>query len=108
MIGETNNELGGSEYFSLIFNKEGNVVPRVNLETLSNKMEALLKANDQKLILSCHDCSEGGLSVALSEMLMAGGFGAELSLNELAGNAERVDYKLFSESNGRWIVEVSP
>jgi len=41
-------------------------------------------------------------------MCFAGGLGADVDIDDLPGNAERVDYKLFSESNGRWIVEVRP
>jgi phosphoribosylformylglycinamidine synthase len=70
-------------------------------------MTALLKAIDLNLVESLHDCAEGGLAVAIAEMLISGGFGAKISISNLPGNAKRADYKLFSESNGRWIVEVS-
>ena len=41
-------------------------------------------------------------------MLFAGNLGAEVSIENLPGTAKRDDYKLFSESNGRWLVEVKP
>ncbi|PIW63625.1 MAG: phosphoribosylformylglycinamidine synthase, partial [Candidatus Omnitrophica bacterium CG12_big_fil_rev_8_21_14_0_65_50_5] len=57
---------------------------------------------------SAHDCSEGGLAVALAEMAFAGGFGATLRLDNVPykGSLTRDDVILFSESNTRFVVEV--
>ena len=107
LIGETFNELGGSEYFKQVHNEWGKTVPRVHPEKTKAKMGALQKAMGEKRIASCHDIAEGGLAVALSEMLTSGGFGAEISIKKLSGSAKRGDYKLFSESNGRWLTEVT-
>jgi phosphoribosylformylglycinamidine synthase len=85
----------------------GKVAPRVSPGKTKAKIEAILKAMGQDLILACHDLAEGGLAVALSEMLFAGGFGANISVKGLPGEAKRTDFKLFSESNGRWLVEIS-
>ncbi len=62
------------------------------------------------LVVSCHDCSEGGLAVALAEMAFAGGLGIEADLRGLPKNkdCDRADAQLFSESNSRYIVEVEP
>jgi phosphoribosylformylglycinamidine synthase len=62
------------------------------------------------LIRSMHDCSEGGLAVALAEMAFSGGFGVTARLDKVAykGKAKRDDAILFSESNSRFIVEVEP
>jgi phosphoribosylformylglycinamidine synthase len=62
------------------------------------------------LVASCHDCSEGGLAVALAEMAFAGGLGIEADLRGLPKNkdCDRTDAQLFSESNSRYIVEVEP
>ena len=57
---------------------------------------------------ACHDLSEGGLAVAISEMALAGGLGADLNLLKLPSNsALRDDFLLFSESNSRFLVEVA-
>ena len=103
-IGETKAELGGSEYYKLR-HVEGGVVPRTEPEVLMQSMNALREAMQAGLIASCHDLSEGGLGVAVCEMLLGGDIGASI---DLAGvNPElRSDYKLFSESNTRWVVEV--
>jgi phosphoribosylformylglycinamidine synthase len=62
------------------------------------------------LVVSCHDCSEGGLAVALAEMAFAGGLGIEADLRGLPKTKDctRTDAQLFSESNSRYIVEVEP
>jgi phosphoribosylformylglycinamidine synthase len=108
IIGETDSELGGSEYFARVYPEQapGKVVPRVYPDKFKAKMEFLFSAMDQNFILSCHDIAEGGLAVALAEMCFAGSFGANVDICHLPGKAERDDYRLFSESNGRWIVEV--
>ena len=106
LVGETYNELGGSEYFKQVHNSWGKVVPRVNPKKTKAKMNALLQASSLKLLASCHDLSEGGLGVALTEMLASGGYGAEVSIRKINGAVKRPDYRLFSESNGRWLTEV--
>jgi len=104
LLGRTQRELGGSEYTKL-FHKTGEVVPKVDVDTLKDKMNFLLDVMDTKLIRSCHDLSNGGLAVAVSEMLIAGDLGAQIHLPKAD---LRSDFKLFSESNGRWIVEIKP
>jgi phosphoribosylformylglycinamidine synthase len=73
-------------------------------------MEALSRATRQKLVRACHDLSEGGLGTALAEMAFAGRLGVNASLKDipLGEVIERDDYILFSESNSRFLVEVSP
>jgi phosphoribosylformylglycinamidine (FGAM) synthase-like enzyme len=69
---------------------------------------AVTKAVDLGLIKACHDLSEGGLAVTAAEMALAGGCGMELDLGKVASKAVgRNDFVLFSESNSRFLVEVS-
>ncbi len=70
----------------------------------------MASATDKGLVRACHDLSEGGLSVALAEMAFSGGLGAHIDLKKVpqAGDLLRDDYLLFSESNSRLLVEVSP
>ncbi len=72
-------------------------------------MELLSKATAAGLVRACHDCSDGGLGVALAEMAFAGGLGASAALKDVPlGEAiTRDDFILFSESNSRFLVEVS-
>lgn len=105
-VGKTYQELGGSHYF-MVNGKKGGVVPRVKPEKALKLMKKLSSAISKGLVTSAHDCSEGGIAVALSEMLFSGGFGAEVSLKKVPRSAvKRDDVLLFSESNTRFIVEV--
>ena len=109
IVGGTRCELGGSEYLKtrgLI----GNSVPEVEPQQSKNLMESLSTATKKGLVRSCHDCSEGGIGVAVAEMAFAGGLGASINLKEvpLGEPIDRDDFILFSESNSRFVVEVSP
>jgi len=107
-VGETLNEMGGSHYWKLK-GSLGNSVPRVNPDKGKRLMDRLSRAISAGLIRSCHDCSEGGLGVALAEMAFAGGLGMELSLKRAprSKDVREADTLLFSESNTRFVVEVS-
>jgi phosphoribosylformylglycinamidine synthase len=109
IVGETKNELGGSHYYKTKGHTGANV-PKVDLETAPKTAEKISTAIDKGLIVSCHDCSEGGLAVALAEMAFAGGLGIEADLQGLVKSEDcgRIDTQLFSESNSRYIVEVEP
>ncbi|MFO8110478.1 MAG: phosphoribosylformylglycinamidine synthase subunit PurL [Thermoplasmata archaeon] len=102
LVGETKNELGGSEYYEFSKGSSGRV-PSVDVNNLKTSMEEMLSAQSMGLIHSCHDVSSGGLAVALTEMCIAGDVGVEVKIQP----EFRDDLYLFSESNTRWIVEVS-
>jgi phosphoribosylformylglycinamidine synthase len=60
-------------------------------------------------VASCHDCSDGGLGVALAETAFSGGHGLEIDLKAVpAQGIVRNDELLFSESQSRFVVTVSP
>ncbi|MGA2323056.1 MAG: phosphoribosylformylglycinamidine synthase subunit PurL [Sedimentisphaerales bacterium] len=109
IVGETKNELGGSHYSSLD-NKYQGEVPKVDLKMAPKIAHKISDAIAKGLVVSCHDCSEGGLAVALAEMAFAGGLSIEADLRGLPKNkdCDRIDAQLFSESNSRYIVEVEP
>ncbi|UCD92208.1 MAG: phosphoribosylformylglycinamidine synthase subunit PurL [Methanobacteriota archaeon] len=105
LVGETRKEMGGSEYYSLrgAFSP---AVPTVEIDVLKRSMSSILSSINKGLIRSCHDISHGGLAVALSEMCLGGDLGANVDLSTLGDL--RFDFKLFSESNTRWLLEVDP
>ena len=109
VVGETKNELGGSHYYKINGHLGANV-PTVDLETAPKIANRISTAIAQGLAVSCHDCSEGGLAVALAEMAFAGGLGIEADLRGLpkSKDCSRTDTQLFSESNSRYVVEVEP
>jgi phosphoribosylformylglycinamidine synthase len=108
VLGETFEELGGSEYFA----EKGFVgsrVPRVYPEKALLLYRRLHQAIRQGLIRSCHDCSDGGLGVALAETAFAGGLGMNVDLRKVpSSGVERNDHLLFSESQSRFVVTLDP
>jgi phosphoribosylformylglycinamidine synthase len=101
---QTQKEMGGSEYYVALNISDGEV-PDTDSVILKNCMKGLLASVEKQYISSCHDVSEGGIGVCISEMSIGSDIGAEIDLSEV--NPElRSDFKLFSESNTRWIVEV--
>lgn len=105
VVGETKNELGGSEYLALRGQLGANV-PTVNAKHFRVAYERLSCAIAQGLVASCHDCSDGGLGVALAESAFAGGFGMEIDLARVPAESDIV--AMFSESQGRFAVTVPP
>jgi phosphoribosylformylglycinamidine synthase len=106
VLGETFQELGGSEYYA---SKGfiGNSIPRVDPKKALALYRRLYLAIRQGLIQSCHDCSDGGLGVALAEIAFAGGLGMNIDLRKvLRSGVDRNDFLLFSESQSRFVVTV--
>lgn len=120
-IGATYIEFAGS-HFSLIRNLEGGQVPVVRPRQAWAIFEALHQCIQAGWIVACHDLSEGGLAVAISEMAFAGRLGAELDIAAIKINASDDQggtpsapdlvpndlVRLFSESNSRFVIEVRP
>jgi phosphoribosylformylglycinamidine synthase II/phosphoribosylformylglycinamidine synthase I len=104
LLGETRDELGASHY-AAIHNLEGGTVPQP-IQNPLERYRALHRAISSGLVQSAHDCSEGGLAVALAEMSLAGRLGVVANTLELA-SLEPFQI-LFSESAGRMILEVRP
>ena len=103
VVGETRDEMGGSLLFRKFGGEKGEV-PETDIPRLKRLMDELLQAMDEGLVISCHDCSDGGIAVAVAEMCISGHIGAEIDTSAMPGEDFRV--KLYSESCSRWIVEV--
>jgi len=103
VIGETRDEMGGSALYRR-YGGSGGTVPTVDSAALRSRMDLLLGAMSKGLVRSCHDCSDGGLAIALAEMCLGGDLGFEGDLGALGDLPTAV--KLFSESNSRFVVEV--
>ena len=105
IVGLTRRELGGSEYYRLM-GLSGGVVPRV-YDQARRVFEGMVRAIDEGVVRSCHDPSEGGIGVAIAEMCLASGYGAQVYISKIpVAEALRDDAVLFSESNTRFVVEV--
>lgn len=108
ILGTTRPELGGSEYWASL-GYVGNSIPEVRIDENIIIYRALERAIGEGLVASCHDCSDGGLAVALAETSFSGGLGMKVDLSKaFIEGVERNDELLFSESQGRFVVTVSP
>ncbi len=108
MIGTRRDELGGSAYYEALELGLGANVPTVDWEAERAAIYAVIDAISEGLVAACTDISDGGLAVALAEMVMGpygrGDVGAEIEIDGVL-NGLRVDKALYSESGG-FVVEV--
>jgi phosphoribosylformylglycinamidine synthase len=105
LLGEPTAELGGSEYLARIHNVVAGAPPRCDLVRERAVIDSLLEAITAGLVGSAHDCSEGGLAVAIAECAMGdreGMLGADVDLGTWASLPLRA--LLFGEAQARIIV----
>jgi phosphoribosylformylglycinamidine synthase len=113
LVGMTKAELGGS-HLSLVEGLAGGRVPTVDAAAAKRTFAALHAAISAGWVRACHDLSEGGLAAAAAEMAFAGELGISLRLSDVpqelgdVAGAERDACLLFSESNTRFLCEVTP
>jgi phosphoribosylformylglycinamidine synthase len=105
LIGETFGWLGCSLYLREVGGREEGAPPPVDLAAERRHGELVRALCEQGLVEACHDLSDGGLYVALAEMALASGIGADLSLPE---DCESPMAWLFGEDQGRYLLAVAP
>ncbi|ABN57558.1 MULTISPECIES: phosphoribosylformylglycinamidine synthase subunit PurL [Methanoculleus] len=103
VVGETGEELGGSEYLAHL-GVEGGTVPSLDIETAKVRYGRMTGAIEKNLLASAFPVTHGGLLVALAKVAIAGRAGMDLTIT----GGMRPDTYLFSESLGRLIVTVAP
>lgn len=103
LLGETLPELGGSEYLRLIHKRAAGMPPQLDLQREAALQRFLLQQIQQGRVRSTHDCSEGGLAVALAEAAVGGEIGCQVALDSTL----RDDMVLFAESQSRVVVSVA-
>jgi phosphoribosylformylglycinamidine synthase len=103
LVGESLEELGGSEYLKVEHGLVAGRPPALDLELERDVQAAVRDAIRGFMVKSAHDCSEGGIAVTLAESCLAGGIGADVHLEDgLAPVAS-----LFGETQSRIVVTVS-
>src|SRR5437762_7095163 len=112
VLGETRAELGGSVVWEALHGFVGGMPPRVDLSAERRLVDFLVAGAERVLFRSAHDCSQGGLGVALAEVAMGGpheetGFGLDVDLTSYGFRLAAVEL-LFSESHGRAVVTCPP
>jgi phosphoribosylformylglycinamidine synthase len=108
LLGATREDLGGSEYLKVIHAREQGSPPLLNMDTEKALHECVLALVRGGLVQSAHDCSDGGLAVALVESCISGPdrkLGAVVRLNP--GRLRR-DAVLFGESQSRVVLSAKP
>ncbi len=113
LLGETHEELAGSEYARLRHQEEGSdptagQVPRVDATQNLKLYRAYYRAVTDNLVASALSLGRGGLGFGLAKMAMAGRLGLTIDLAQVGGTAKNTDSLLFSESQGRILATVNP
>ncbi len=98
---QTAQTLSGSEYLEAVHGTVGGL-PKVDLDAELRLQKLILQLNAEGLLLSAHDCSEGGLAVTLAESAILGNVGFEGALDL----GSRLDAALFGEAQGRIVVSL--
>jgi phosphoribosylformylglycinamidine synthase II len=112
LLGSGRGELGGSEYLKVVYDQVGGVPPHLDLESERALHQLLVALSVDRLIRSAHDCSDGGVAMALAECCFASDDrGAEASIGAVSvARDPRLNQAaaLFGESSSRVIVSASP
>jgi len=107
LIGQNKEELGASEYLNTIYKQTKGNVPKLDLQSEKKMQTTLLNVIKDNLIESAHDCSEGGLAIALCESCISNKnkqFGAKIEIE----NEIRTDAFLFGETQSRVVISCKP
>jgi phosphoribosylformylglycinamidine synthase len=104
LVGTTKSELGGSEYYEDVLGVQKGIVPRADAKADARVYSAIVKLVRSGLTSAVHDCSKGGLGVAVAEMCIPNSVGATIDLARISSTNLASDEALFSESHGRFIL----
>jgi phosphoribosylformylglycinamidine synthase len=121
LLGATGGRMGGSAYWTYVRDYVGGEQPAVDLEAEVKLQRLLVEAARRRLLRSAHDCSTGGIAVAVAEAGIGGpyavhGYGAEVDLSQVqvdqlasgpAGDSEEVRL-LYAEDGARAVVSCAP
>ena len=108
VLGRDLGEVGGSEY---LFQQTGQLLgdaPTMDLAAEANLQALCRELSSESLILSAHDCSEGGLAVALAESLMDAHASLGAHMTKWPSPEIRADFALFGETQSRLVISMNP
>jgi phosphoribosylformylglycinamidine synthase len=106
LLGRTREDLGGTEYLKVLHHREQGSPPLLNLEDEQAVQACTIRLIREGVVQSAHDCSDGGLAVALAECCISGAEGRIGAVVELARDGLRRDALLFGESQSRIVLSV--
>jgi phosphoribosylformylglycinamidine synthase II len=104
-IGKAFGHLSQSTFYEEIYSLSEGPPPEVNLSNEKNNGLSVLKLINNKLVVSVHDISSGGLIIALTEMSLASQYGLKINKPKTLSNL--MEY-FFGEDQGRYLIEIEP
>ncbi len=104
LLGPQTDHCGGSEYLACVHGQVTGQAPPIDLDVEARVQSVCRQLVRQGLVNSAHDCSQGGLAVALAECAMAGGIGFTV---DIPGDG-RADGLLFGEGQSRIVISLPP
>ncbi|MFP5378736.1 MAG: AIR synthase-related protein, partial [Vicinamibacteria bacterium] len=111
VLGDNRGELGGSEYLARVYDVVAGAPPRLDLAAERALQQLIVALVRERLVQSAHDCSEGGLAVAVAECAFdTGGIGATIDVPAVDGvpHGFATNATLFGESASRIVISVAP
>jgi len=108
LLGKSKEDLGGSEYLKVLHHREQGSPPLLSLDAEKSLHDFLLTVIREGMVQSAHDCSDGGLSVALAECCISAPDTRRGAMVTLALDTLRRDALLFGESQSRVVLSVKP
>jgi phosphoribosylformylglycinamidine synthase len=108
LLGRTREDLGGTEYLKVLHHREQGSPPLLNLEDEKAVQACTIRFIREGLVQSAHDCSDGGLAVALTECCISGSDEPLGAVVQLSLDGLRRDALLFGESQSRILLSVKP
>jgi phosphoribosylformylglycinamidine synthase II len=107
LVGETLPEMNGTEFQRLSLGQVKGIPPRYRPEEEKRSMEIILEAHDKGLIRSCNNVGRGGIAIGLMKMALNSRYGFKLNLDYIPGTVSSLAQRLFSETSGRYLAEVT-
>ena len=104
MLGKKGGHLSCSAFEEVFYNTASNNPPEIDLNQEQRNGEAILSLIQEKIISSCHDISDGGMIVAICEMIMRDSLGATIDMID----DDTMMGQLFGEDQSRYIITISP
>jgi phosphoribosylformylglycinamidine synthase II len=104
LIGHTKEELGGSEYYLSYHRSDSGKIPKLDLAEDKRNASAVSNLISSGVVKRVHDCSNGGIAIALAELAINGNTGFDIDISLASNTCNRIDSLMFSESNSRYVV----
>jgi phosphoribosylformylglycinamidine synthase len=104
-LADVESEFGSSEYAKEILGALWGYPPVLELEREAALQHAVIELIQQGLVDSVHDCSDGGLAVALAEKVFPNGVGARVNI---ASDGLPAEFALFGEDASRVVLSCDP